>query len=183
MKEYLLHEFGKESGKRIFGEIAKECAVLEELCTGESSANAKTMRIKIFPRVAMYRVLKRNLPQQKAYDIVWDYTKTCICVTLQSQYGKMEKIPFFFFQKMFLYTVLHSSLWEAEAIQSKPDQLGFMVHRCLWNDTCQKCGCPELCKVFCDSDWENFGAMHKIRFSRTQTLGTGGKVCDFTFSK
>lgn len=185
MKEYIIYTFGEKQGKLLLKNIAKECEELDKLCIEENPANVKTMQVKIFPRVAMYRALQKNMIKQKAYEMVWDYTKTCICAPTRQQYSKMDRAPFFFtlFRKMFLYIIVHSKAWSAEVTRNDSNQFGFAVHRCLWNDTCLKCGCPELCQIFCDSDWENFGVMRSIRFSRTQTLGTGGKVCDFAFYK
>lgn len=41
--------------------------------------------------------------------------------------------------------------------------------------------CPELMRVFCDSDFATYGNLPGIEFVRTQTLGTGGSRCDFQF--
>ncbi|MDO4556938.1 MAG: L-2-amino-thiazoline-4-carboxylic acid hydrolase [Lachnospiraceae bacterium] len=185
LKEYLIHKFGKRQGQFIITNMLAECSLLEKMCVGENAANSKTMQIKIFPRVALYRVMQKIMSKEQAYEIVWEYTKNCICEQTRRQYLKMEKVPFFFliFRKMFLHIMRHSSQWDTEVTQNAKNKFAFAVHRCLWNDTCQKCGCPELCRVFCDSDWENYGALHKVRFCRTQTLGTGGNLCDFTFYK
>lgn len=185
IEEYIVHKLGEKQGQSVVRDMIAECTSLERLCIGENEANSKTMRTKIFPRIAMYHVLQKDMPKQQAYDIVWNYTKDCICVPTRQQYLRIERVPFFFslFRKMFLQTMLHSSEWSAEVTQNAADRFGVAIHRCLWNDTCLKCGCPELCQVFCDSDWENFGAMRKVKFCRTQTLGIGGNLCDFTFCK
>lgn len=185
MKEYILYEFGEKQGQSLMTEITKECTALEKLYIGENEANIQIMGKKIFPRVAMYYALQKITSKKEAYDKVWDYTKICICTPARQQYKKMERIPFFFFllRNMFLYTMLHSSAWSAEVTRNAPSQFSFAVHRCLWYDTCLRCGCPELCRIFCDSDREIYGEISKVRFCRTQTLGTGGTVCDFTFCK
>lgn len=183
--EYIVHKLGEKQGQSVIRDMIAECTSLEKLCIGETTANSKTMRIKIFPRIALYHTLQKTTSKQQAYDMVWDYTKTCICMSTRQQYSRLERVPFFFylFRKMFLHTMLHSSEWSAEVTQNAADQFGVAIHRCLWNDTCLKCGCPELCQVFCDSDWENYGALHKVGFCRIQTLGTGGDLCDFTFCR
>lgn len=185
MKEYILHKLGEKQGELVVRDIFTRCTALEKLCIVENAANSKTMRAKILPRIAMYFALQKVMSKQQAYDMVWDYTKNCICAPTRKQYSRMERIPFFFylFRKIFLNTMRYSSQWSAKVTQNEADQFGVEIHRCLWNDTCLKCGCPELCQVFCDSDWENFGAMYKVRFFRTQTLGMGGNLCDFTFCK
>lgn len=185
MKEYIILKLGEEQGQSVIKDVIGKCTALDRLCIEENVANTKTMRMKIFPRIALYQALQKTMSKQQAYDMVWEYTKIFICKPVRLQYSKMEKVPFFFsiFQKMFLHTMLNSSEWGAELTQNERNCFGFEVHRCLWKDTCLKCGCSELCQIFCDSDWENFGAMQKVRFSRTQTLGSGGNVCDFTFYK
>ncbi|MBQ8603343.1 MAG: L-2-amino-thiazoline-4-carboxylic acid hydrolase [Oscillospiraceae bacterium] len=35
---------------------------------------------------------------------------------------------------------------------------------------------------FCDSDIYCYGNLPGIKFERTQTLGTGGSCCDFSFT-
>lgn len=164
-------------------DIIQESRTLDELCSQEPPQNAKIMRTKIFPRVAMYQILQKIMSKKSAYDMVWDYTKTCICAPVRQQYAKIERVPFFFFlfRKMFLYIMLHSEAWSVNVVQNDSKRLVLTVHRCLWKDTCLACGCPELCRIFCDSDWENFGAMRSVSFRRTQTIGTGGTVCDFVF--
>ena len=183
MKEYLTQKLGENQGQFVIKDVTENYTALEKLCSEENPANTKTMQTKIFPRIALYQALQKTMSKQQAYDIVWEYTKTYICEPTRQQYTKIEKIPFFFsiFRRLFLHTMLHSSQWTAELTQNTHTCFGFEIHRCLWKDTCQTCGCPELCQVFCDSDWETFGSMHKINFSRTQTLGTGGTICDFTF--
>lgn len=42
---------------------------------------------------------------------------------------------------------VHSEAWNVEVTRNTFDQFGFAVHRCLWNDTCLTCGCPELCPM------------------------------------
>ncbi len=39
----------------------------------------------------------------------------------------------------------------------------------------------ELMPVFCNSDFATYGNLSKISFRRTETLGTGGSLCDFKF--
>lgn len=138
MKAYIIHEFGQKQGVSMIRDIIEECMALKRLCIGENAANAKTMQIKIFPRVAMYHTLQKSMSKQKAYDIVWNYTKACICTPIRRQYSKMERVSFFFsiYRKMFLHTALHRSEWSAEMSQDESNRFGFAIHRCLWNDTC-----------------------------------------------
>ena len=41
----------------------------------------------------------------------------------------------------------------------------------------------KLTSIFCESDFTTYGNLSGIVFERTQTLGTGGNLCDFKFSR
>lgn len=41
--------------------------------------------------------------------------------------------------------------------------------------------CEALMPTFCESDFATYGNLPGIRFERSQTLGTGGEMCDFQF--
>lgn len=45
----------------------------------------------------------------------------------------------------------------------------------------QLLGIEALMPTFCESDFATYGNLPGIRFTRTQTLGTGGDRCDFRF--
>lgn len=45
----------------------------------------------------------------------------------------------------------------------------------------QLLGVEALMPTFCESDFATYGGLPGIRFTRTQTLGTGGDRCDFRF--
>ncbi len=52
--------------------------------------------------------------------------------------------------------------------------------RCPYQDECVRCGCPELCSCFCDSDDITYDGLHpKLVWHRTKTLGRGDDCCDF----
>lgn len=69
LKEYIVNEFGEKQGQSLIKDITNECTTLEKLCIGENAANAKTMRTKIFPRVAMYHALQK--PCQSRKPMTW----------------------------------------------------------------------------------------------------------------
>ena len=50
---------------------------------------------------------------------------------------------------------------------------------CPYVKYCASEGCPELTHIFCDNDIYAYGYLDGIRFTRTETLGTGGNKCDF----
>ena len=68
-------------------------------------------------------------------------------------------------------------------MEEQPEEFDLTIHQCLWHDTCVSCGCPEVCRFFCECDNYAFGDLKKVGFRRTQTLGTGGDCCNFHFYK
>ena len=183
--EYLIKHYGTEKGVLIYGKCKDIYESYNKFCIGESKARQKTMKTKILPRIALYQALMIFETKQKAYNMVWDYTKNYICANTRRKYSRLESIPLFFtlYRKIFLHIVSSSDKWETKVTKRESKKFGFEIHKCLWHDTCVRCGCPELCKIFCDSDWENFKDMNKTSFTRSQTIGTGGSLCDFLFEK
>ncbi len=53
------------------------------------------------------------------------------------------------------------------------------VTACPYVKYCNAEGCGELTRIFCDIDVYAYGYLDGITFERSQTLGTGGKKCDF----
>lgn len=185
MEEFILSRFGMEMGGTIIADIGKRRLALERFCMGKSASQENTMKTAILPRIALYQSLQEIMPAREAYDVTWTYTRTVVCPPKNRQYLKMERIPGFYhlFKRIFLFSMSHSENWRTKPGPPSRDGFGFTIHKCLWYDTCAECGCPELCKIFCDSDWENFRGLSKIQFKRTESLGTGGELCDFHFEK
>lgn len=185
MKSFLTENYGVEIGTQIFEDVNLRLAELDKLCEGKSETQRATMREAILPRAALYLELKKRMDPKLAYNAVWEYTKTAICQSARQHYLELERMPFFFFmfKSAFLKKMTTSDNWDICDIKNTGDEFGLNITRCLWHDTCVECRCPELCQVFCDSDWENFVSLHKVVFSRNTSIGTGGKVCDFLFKK
>lgn len=71
-------------------------------------------------------------------------------------------------------------------VESHEDAVQVDVHWCVWHELAHMMGQPEACSPQCYSDDlvfpEYFEALG-IRYKRTETLGTGGKRCDFRFER
>jgi hypothetical protein len=184
IQQFFCDKYGASHGELLSRRTMEIYANLCSLCDGESKARRQTMCEKILPRIAMYQALQDEVADADAYAAVWEYTKDLICAPQRRQYARLEHLPRFFslFRAMFLHIIQTSDRWETSVTCAERTRFSFEIHRCLWQETCEKCGCSALCRVFCDSDYENFGGMKRTAFSRTQTLGTGGTLCDFTFS-
>lgn len=53
------------------------------------------------------------------------------------------------------------------------------ITACPYVKYCESECCPELTHIFCDNDIYAYGYLDWIRFTRTETLGTGGSRCNF----
>ncbi len=100
------------------------------------------------------------------------------------RYAGLEWVPRFFsvFRWAFRKTTSSSDAW-VSTFEEQPEEFDLTIHQCLWHDTCVSCGCPKVCRFFCECDNYAFGDLKKVGFRRTQTLGTGGDCCDFHFYK
>lgn len=54
---------------------------------------------------------------------------------------------------------------------------------CPYAKYCNAEKCGELTHIFCDNDIYAYGALKGITFTRHETLGTGGKKCDFLLER
>ena len=96
--------------------------------------------------------------------------------------AKMKLIPGFYtlYSSIFLRVVRTSDLWESRQAR-EGDYFDVTIRKCLWHTACAEHGCPELCRLFCDSDDVTYGGLKKLGFTRTKTLGHGDDCCDFHF--
>ena len=90
---------------------------------------------------------------------------------------------FFDYGKQAMLQDYPEEYWGTEMILDSDRAVAFNIRNCIYWDACQKYGCPELCEIFCKSDFVAMeGVSPQIRFGRTQTIGTGGSCCDFSFT-
>ena len=74
----------------------------------------------------------------------------------------------------------NSAGFEANEIWTTSGVWRIDMTRCPYHDECVRCGCPELCHCFCDSDDITYDGLHpKLVWHRTKTLGRGDDCCDF----
>lgn len=87
-----------------------------------------------------------------------------------------------------LRRVLHAGMrvgfppegWEVEWLENSDRAYAFNIRRCFYLQMFTYYGAPELTAAFCKNDDIRFGQMPpSITWSRTQTLGRGGAMCDF----
>jgi len=184
MKTFLVNEFGPDQGGRLFDLQQSKLREILESTKGNSDTQQTTLKKTILPRIALYKVLSEEFgDQKKAYAVVEKYMLTVVGPKLNKQYSSLEFLPGYFtvFRKIMAGTVKKSDNWVTKIVKNDGEAVEYNITKCLWHDACTENGCPELCKVFCDVDHVIYAGMKKVRFVRTETLGTGGSRCDFRF--
>lgn len=187
MEKFLIDKYGESKGKELWGLTNDKVTELMDKTNLATSKDRKdTLKNVIFSKPALYLVLQeKGLSKEEAYDVVYEFLHTVVCVKSKKQYQTIEKIPCFFtiFKKAFIGKMTKSDLWTGSLKYSGKDSFEVDITRCLWHDACNEAGCPEVCKLFCGNDDENFGELRKVKFIRKGTLGKGNEMCDFMFEK
>ena len=53
------------------------------------------------------------------------------------------------------------------------------ITACPYHKYLTELGCPEINILFCDNDVYTYGNLPGMKFTRTQTIGGDGELCDF----
>lgn len=186
VKKFLLDKLGIEKGNAIYRLQQERLDKLICNIRNKSKSQTKTLTHTILPRVALYQVLKEDTQLcGSAESLLHKYMCDIVGAAMHKKYIRIEKVPLFYnlYSYIFLHYMKISDLWESQPTVHTRNQFGIDIQKCLWHDACVENGCPELCKFFCLCDDITYGGLHKIKFSRTQTLGMGGQKCDFHFCK
>ncbi len=180
MHTLLTEIYGAAAGGAYFACAQEQARIWLQATRETSPTRLKTMRETILPRVAVYAVLKDN--GEDADAVLEKYVREVAGPMMHRIYAGAERVPFFYdlFSRGMQRVTDRSDRWDCESKREK-DRLLLDIHKCLWYDACVECGCPEACRFFCECDNYTYGNLHTLRFWRTQTLGTGGKLCDFVF--
>ena len=141
----------------------------------------------IFPAVAVYRVLKAEIPEKAMF--IMDEGIKCASERVGRQYAKMTKIPVMrsVFLKIFSFGAKKmfgtSAGFKNIFYKTNTKIMKMDITQCPYSKYCIELGCPELTHIFCSSDIYAYGNLTGIRFTRTQTIGTGGEKCDFLLER
>ena len=183
IRAFLIEEFGNEKGNAYFVKQDKRLNEIVEATKNKTENQMKTLAQTILPRIALYQVLSASeLTQDDVNKSLQKYMLDVVAAKKHNSTAKMEKVPGFYeiYSKIFLKIMRTTDLQESTQKCGK-DFYDITITKCLWHTACVENGCPELCRLFCDVDDVTYGGLNKIGFSRTNTLGYGGKCCDFHF--
>ena len=183
IKAFLEKEFGKPKGNSLLEEQEKILGTLIENIKNKSKNQKKTLVQTILPGIALYKALvQKNIPEEEAYACMQKYMFGTVGENMHASMRKMELVPGFYtlYSHIFLKVMQDTDLQESVQEHGR-DYFDVTIHKCLWHTTCVEDGCPELCRLFCDTDNVTYGGLKKLGFSRTKTLGAGEDCCDFHF--
>ncbi len=137
----------------------------------------------IFPTAAIYLSLKERYPDA-AYDMVKDIMEKD-SKKAGAFLAKLSRIPGF--NRLFLSSwdpVSHKMFGDTCGFKNKfyPKEKGKFkmdILECPFHKYLTLVGCPEINIFFCNNDVNAYGSIPGLKFTRTQTIGTGGEICDF----
>ena len=191
-KNYLIATFEKTAEERFPAQAAQLLAsmhhrieALREDNAGASREKWEHLESQIMPGIAIYEVLQTVVSKEEALQLLHGYVNAharkyhtlfrCL-LKLPGLYHKMPKI----FAKGVAEKFGAAAGFQFITHEAAKDVIRFDMVRCPYHDTCQKYGCPELCRCFCDSDDITYDGLHpKLLWHRTKTLGRGDDCCDF----
>ena len=185
IEAFLTEQFGGDRGGTLFARQEKDLAALAAHMEGKTENQQKTLVQTIYPRIALYQALMaEGFSQEEAYEYLRRYMLDWVAAEKHASTAKMEAVPGFYaiYSRVFLHIMRCTDLQESTQAQGK-GYFDVTIQKCLWHTACAECGCPELCRLFCDVDDVTYGGLRKLGFIRTKTLGYGGDCCDFHFFK
>ncbi|MFR5786659.1 MAG: L-2-amino-thiazoline-4-carboxylic acid hydrolase [Christensenellales bacterium] len=164
--------------KKRLGELRSEHA-------GTSRQRMRHLESQIMPGIAAYETLQTVMPKEEALRTVHGYVEERayrlkkIFLRLMRIPGLYKKVPGIFAAQTPKFFGI-SAGFEANEIRTTGGVWRIDMTRCPYHDECVRCGCPELCHCFCDSDDITYDGLHpKLIWQRTMTLGRGDDRCDF----
>lgn len=164
--------------KKRLGELRSEHA-------GASRQRMRHLESQIMPGIAAYETLQTVMPKEEALRTVHGYVEERayrlkkIFLRLMRIPGLYKKVPGIFAAQTPKFFGI-SAGFEANEIRTTGGVWRIDMMRCPYHDECVRCGCPELCHCFCDSDDITYDGLHpKLIWQRTMTLGRGDDGCDF----
>lgn len=152
-------------------------------CEKWSDKQRKRQRGSIISNIALYKsFIAKGLSKNRAKELVGEYS-FYKAKKMHNILEKMFYIPGFF--KVFRFFMRQGmkgdEIWISSILSDDTKCYRVDVLKCLWADTCEYFGCPEICEIFCLCDHIVFGDIKGFVFERSQTLGMKGEKCDFCF--
>jgi hypothetical protein len=140
----------------------------------------------ILPAVAAYSILLEDKKDQESALQIMDRLLEASIESERATYRFWGRFPFFFDLLCLMLKpkmiVQYPERWNIEWLDLGHNVVGLNCHACFYLDILTEYGFTELTAHFCRlDDLLAAEAAPSIRFERTQTLGRGGKMCDFRY--
>ena len=179
------HEGFPEQEAVLNSAFEKRLGELRSEHAGASRQRMQHLESQIMPGIAAYETLQTVMPKEEALQTVHGYVEERayrlkkIFLRLMRIPGLYKKVPDIFAAQTPKFFGI-SAGFEANEIRTTGGVWRIDMTRCPYYDECVRCGCPELCRCFCDSDDITYDGLHpKLIWQRTMTLGRGDDRCDF----
>lgn len=190
LEEDCIRQFGEETGRRLLAQAeAAYQALLGETGRYRDAAVREHLRGKLLPMMAYYQALRAaGTDQGEALDYVRKETRRAAAAQKEKM-KSLGRLPFAYTlfrlgAKKHMKKNFPPEGWATEWVRCDGREIHFDLHRCIYRELTKRCGCPELCRVYCENDNLVFsGLLPGIRFARAGTLGDGAPCCDFHFFK
>ncbi len=193
MKEsYLTLDFRKTAAERFPAETERlnaafdaRLGALRAEYAGAGKEKLMHLERQIMPGIAAYETLQTVMPKEEALRTVHGYVEER-AYRLKKTFLRLMRIPGLYKKVPGIFATQTpkffgiSAGFEANEIRTTGGVWRIDMTRCPYHDECVRCGCPELCPCFCDSDDITYDGLHpKLIWQRTMTLGHGDDRCDF----
>ncbi len=178
--------WGGEMSERAAADAATR---LRELCR----ENARACRAKrvhyannLFPCISWYEALQKNGVSQRDalafMDELWieRAARSAEATGKMLGYSGLYKLYPLIFRWVAKRQFGTKAGFEADFYRTGMTRCKFDMRKCLFLDTCEKYGCPELTQCFCHTDDAGNEGLHpNLCWNRTQYMGGGAAFCDF----
>ena len=186
--KYVLKEVkalaGEEKALGLFNEANQNANLLHKQHKATTAFEQMHLNM-IIERVALYQVLKREYPDQ-----VWAWMDELARLDSQQMRQFVDNFSSSSILKRIFMPMMRFMTkrvfgkpagFDQVITESTKDSFAFDLYACPYHKWCTKLGEEELTKNFCDADHHTYDNLKHFAFSRSQTLGYGGKKCDFRY--
>lgn len=187
MRHQLVKLYGKSAAQGILTHAQNKYAESFSLCNNATDGEWTHLEGTILPTVAVYKALLEIDPANALNNTHTMMMEICklggkFMAGLLHVPG-MKSFFMWCLPKMAVKMFGESCGFKQKVIECNPHVLKMDILACPYCKYAQMLGCPEVTYLFCESDVAVYGNLPGIRFIRTQTIGTGGKKCDFAFKR
>lgn len=185
IKKELVRLYGKEKADVIV-ELGKkhyeDCLLL---CQSASKGEWMHLENTILPTVSFYKALLEvdnvNALRNTTAILIGLCEKGGKALNLILKIPGMKSVFMKVLSKMATRMFGRESGFDYENFETSEKLLQMDMTMCPYLKYVNTFNVPELAPLFCESDFATYGNLSGISFERTETLGTGGRKCDFKF--